>query len=164
MRDFVNTREEIWTYLTSENTNIECKADEKLYLSLISIEFRRSYYFRMKKMCYSLLGRFDPQHKEVMRIHSSGSTFKQTEKIVYVDDELSCAVVKVTTYFTSQKKYDLRVRNSSVHVAPSGKCLKYFNLKAKGKQHKLYKNYCQYLLHRPHENKFLCKEEKNPAI
>uniref|UniRef100_L7LT15 Putative group i salivary lipocalin n=1 Tax=Rhipicephalus pulchellus TaxID=72859 RepID=L7LT15_RHIPC len=135
MRNFVNTTEEIWTYITSEDTKIECKADEKLYLSLISIEFQRSYYYRMKKMCYSLVGRFDPQHKEVMTIHSPG-----------------------------QKKYDLRVRNSSVHAPPGGKCLKYFQLKAKGQEYKLYKNYCQYLLHRPHTNQFNCTEKKTPYI
>nr|XP_037274984.1 uncharacterized protein LOC119167587 [Rhipicephalus microplus] len=70
MRDFVNTTEKIWTYFTSEPIEIECKADEKQYLSLISIEFERSYYYRKKKMCYSLVGRFDPKHKDVMIIHS----------------------------------------------------------------------------------------------
>uniref|UniRef100_L7LSU4 Putative group i salivary lipocalin n=1 Tax=Rhipicephalus pulchellus TaxID=72859 RepID=L7LSU4_RHIPC len=164
MRNFVNTTEEIWTYITSEDTKIECKADEKLYLSLISIEFQRSYYYRMKKMCYSLVGRFDPQHKEVMTIHSPGTTFKQTESIIYMDEKRSCAVVKVTMYGASQKKYDLRVRNSSVHAPPGGKCLKYFQLKAKGQEYKLYKNYCQYLLHRPHTNQFNCTEKKTPYI
>uniref|UniRef100_A0A224YLW3 Lipocalin n=1 Tax=Rhipicephalus zambeziensis TaxID=60191 RepID=A0A224YLW3_9ACAR len=76
MRHFLNTTEEIWTYLTSENTKIECKADEKLYLSRVSIEFLRSYYFRMHKMCYSLVGRFDPKHKDIMRIHSPGTTLR----------------------------------------------------------------------------------------
>uniref|UniRef100_A0A131YNW8 Lipocalin n=1 Tax=Rhipicephalus appendiculatus TaxID=34631 RepID=A0A131YNW8_RHIAP len=135
IRDFLNTTEEIWTYLTSENTKIECKADEKVYLSRISIEFQRSYYFRMHKMCFSLVGRFDPKRKDVMIIHSPG-----------------------------QKKYDLRVRNSSVHLPPRRKCLKYFQLKAKGQEYKLYKNYCQYLLHRPHTNKFNCTDKKQPSI
>ncbi|KAL1454703.1 hypothetical protein MTO96_043704 [Rhipicephalus appendiculatus] len=164
IRDFLNTTEEIWTYLTSENTKIECKADEKVYLSRISIEFQRSYYFRMHKMCFSLVGRFDPKRKDVMIIHSPGSTFKQMEHILYVDERLSCAVVMVTMHSTSQKKYDLRVRNSSVHLPPGRKCLKYFQLKAKGQEFKLYKNYCQYLLHRPHTNKFNCTEKKKPSI
>nr|XP_037290450.1 uncharacterized protein LOC119185584 [Rhipicephalus microplus] len=96
MRDFVNTTEIIWTYYTSEPTKIECKADKKLYLSLLSIEFQRSYYYKMKKMCYSLVGRFHPKHNDVMIIHSPGSTFKQTESIEYLDGMLACAVVKVT--------------------------------------------------------------------
>ncbi|KAL1445900.1 hypothetical protein MTO96_044759, partial [Rhipicephalus appendiculatus] len=103
IRDFVNTTEDIWTYLTSEHTKVECKADKKIYLSLISVEFQRSYYYMTKKMCYSLVGRFDPHHKEAMIIHSPGNTFKQTESIVYLDEKLACAVVKVTMYGSSHK-------------------------------------------------------------
>ncbi|XP_037499585.1 uncharacterized protein LOC119373605 isoform X2 [Rhipicephalus sanguineus] len=97
IKQFVNTTAPVWTYLTSEMTNIECKVDVYVLLTVESVEFLRSYYRSEEKFSYRLLAKFDSLRKKRMIISSPGGTLKQTEDIVYISRDLACAVVKITT-------------------------------------------------------------------
>ncbi|KAL1465902.1 hypothetical protein MTO96_043059, partial [Rhipicephalus appendiculatus] len=136
---FVKTPEPIWTYSTSQATDIICKKDSKLFVTLQSIVFFRSLIFRLQ-------GEFDPRRKARMTIFARDGTLNQTEEIIYMSRKLTCAVVQVTLNFGSYAKlYDLRVRNSTTreHIEP--KCLDVFRSRAVRKIYVLYQNRCQYL-------------------
>ncbi|XP_037499587.1 uncharacterized protein LOC119373605 isoform X3 [Rhipicephalus sanguineus] len=146
MRKFVNTTAPVWTYLTSEMTNIECKVDVYVLLTVESVEFLRSYYRSEEKFSYRLLAKFDSLRKKRMIISSPGGTLKQTEDIVYISRDLACAVVKITTPTNGLKKtYDLRIRDSAIQVRPQSKCMEHFRWKAGRQGHLLYRDYCRSL-------------------
>uniref|UniRef100_L7LRP3 Putative group i salivary lipocalin n=1 Tax=Rhipicephalus pulchellus TaxID=72859 RepID=L7LRP3_RHIPC len=144
IRKFVNTTAPVWTYLTSEMTNIECKVDEYIFMTAESVQFLRSYYRERENFSYRFLAKFDSQQKKRMIISSPGGTVKQTEDIVYMSNDLTCAVVKVTTSAKGfQKTYDLRIRDSGIQVLPQSKCVEHFRLKAGRQGHLLYRDYCR---------------------
>uniref|UniRef100_A0A131YE60 Lipocalin n=1 Tax=Rhipicephalus appendiculatus TaxID=34631 RepID=A0A131YE60_RHIAP len=146
IRKFVNTTAPVWTYLTSEMTNIECKVDEYIVMAAEYVKFLRSYYRGRERFSYKLLAKFDSVRKKRMTISSPGGTIKQTEDIVYMSRDLSCAVVKVTTSTKGiQKTYDLRIRDSAIHVRPQSKCMEHFRWKAGRQGYLLYRDYCRNL-------------------
>ncbi|KAL1466515.1 hypothetical protein MTO96_042679, partial [Rhipicephalus appendiculatus] len=97
---------------------------------------------------FRLLGLFDAKRKDTMVISPTGDFPEQTEEMVFMSRTRKCAVIKVTTFFGgSSKKFDLRVRNSSIEKGPEAKCVKHFHKVAR-RAHKLYKNKCQDLMAR----------------
>uniref|UniRef100_A0A224YMK8 Lipocalin n=1 Tax=Rhipicephalus zambeziensis TaxID=60191 RepID=A0A224YMK8_9ACAR len=146
MREFVKTPESIWTYSTSQATDIICKKDSKLFVTLQSIVFFRSYYHKKRKLIFRLQGEFDPRRKARMTIFARDGTLNQTEEIIYMSMKLTCAVVQVTLNFGSYAKlYDLRIRNSTTREPIEPKCLDVFRSRAVKKVYVLYQNRCQYL-------------------
>ncbi|KAH6926339.1 hypothetical protein HPB50_017412 [Hyalomma asiaticum] len=46
---FFDTREVIWTYFSTENSNIECKADKVLNMSRTAVEFQAAFWLNVLK-------------------------------------------------------------------------------------------------------------------
>lgn len=146
IREFLKTEEPIWTYATSEATQIICKRDTKLLITFQYIVFFRSYYHQKRKLIFRLQGEFDPHRKARMIIKSRDRVFNQTEEVIYMSKNLTCAVMRVTPHFGSyMKKYDLRIRNSTIREPIEAKCLDTFKSRTGKKMYVLYKNKCQYL-------------------
>uniref|UniRef100_A0A6G5A4X1 Putative lipocalin n=1 Tax=Rhipicephalus microplus TaxID=6941 RepID=A0A6G5A4X1_RHIMP len=146
IREFLKTEEPIWTYATSEATQIICKRDTKLLITFQYIVFFRSYYHQKRKLIFRLQGEFDLHRKARMIIKSRDRVFNQTEEVIYMSKNLTCAVMRVTPHFGSyMKKYDLRIRNSTIREPIEAKCLDTFKSRTGKKMYVLYKNKCQYL-------------------
>uniref|UniRef100_A0A6G5A2I1 Putative lipocalin n=1 Tax=Rhipicephalus microplus TaxID=6941 RepID=A0A6G5A2I1_RHIMP len=63
IREFINTTAPVWTYLTSEMTSIECKADLYIVMTAEYVQFQRSYYRASEKFIYRLLAKLDSIRK-----------------------------------------------------------------------------------------------------
>uniref|UniRef100_A0A224YMM0 Lipocalin n=1 Tax=Rhipicephalus zambeziensis TaxID=60191 RepID=A0A224YMM0_9ACAR len=116
VKQFVNTSERIWTYKTTNRGFVRCEVVELERIYELSIVFKRSLYISGRRQDVRLRGVFDKLHKRRMTIMERGDVVR----------------------------YDLRVRNSSVHTRPCKSCRNYYyNVIKYEPSYKIYSPGCQ---------------------
>ncbi|XP_049527227.1 uncharacterized protein LOC119457340 [Dermacentor silvarum] len=126
--------------------NVWCEVGLKLNITDNSIFFKRSSYDRKGMTSAVLEGKFTSSRKKHMDIDSPGGVYRLQEDIIYMSENGSCAVIKVTTSFGgTQETYDLRVTNSSLKSGPTEKCISKFS-KHEGEGKVIYDAQCQGIL------------------
>ncbi|XP_037274690.1 uncharacterized protein LOC119167324 [Rhipicephalus microplus] len=165
---FLNTTQPIWTFNTTNKYNKNyCIVDVTKKLLGETVMYTHSFYVdptRKQRVSVHMEGALKYSNKMVATQKGSKVTFKH--KLVYLDFDNMCAVVKVTPKLPipGQPWHDLRMWNSSLvrHRHPSITCLHYFNLEAKHGR-LTYKPICQKLLYQvnPYQKKIL-QGQKTP--
>uniref|UniRef100_A0A131YUJ6 Lipocalin n=1 Tax=Rhipicephalus appendiculatus TaxID=34631 RepID=A0A131YUJ6_RHIAP len=144
VKQFVNTSERIWTYKTTNRGFVRCEVVELERIYELSIVFKRSLYISGRRQDVRLRGVFDKLHKRRMTIMERDA-FINVENMLYMPPDRSCAVFKIESLIDwDVVRYDLRVRNSSVHTAPCKSCRSYYyNVIKYEPSYKIYSPGCQ---------------------
>uniref|UniRef100_A0A131Z0U3 Lipocalin n=1 Tax=Rhipicephalus appendiculatus TaxID=34631 RepID=A0A131Z0U3_RHIAP len=102
IRDFLNTKEDIWTYNTTKTNVIRCR---------IGVE---------------LLGQFSRRRLGRMYVFREGHPLS-IETLTYKAPDCSCGVVVVRSLTQGTTYVDLRVRNSFIRDGPRYECRREFS-------------------------------------
>ncbi|XP_065284310.2 uncharacterized protein [Dermacentor albipictus] len=150
LRKFLNTHLPIWTYSTTIGNNEYCDVDITQQMSKKEISFSHSSYimFHGKQKKFYTIMEGDIAKADTMYIHEKGRPTVEYEHIMYFFDEShKCAVIRVlpTSSFSGRSSIDLRVWNSSIHIGPSQKCVKYYK-SVESHGHIIYKHHCQKII------------------
>nr|XP_037274696.1 uncharacterized protein LOC119167334 [Rhipicephalus microplus] len=144
---FLDSKEPIWTYRTSRQTDILCEVDAMINISSTEIFFTRMSYDRKGRTYAVLRGEFHERRKKHMLVHTQGGVYNLHEEMLYMSSDHSCAVFMVTRLFGGTfRSYDLRLKNSSVAKGPRKDCLRKFKRRDRRGQ-VIYRPMCQAILH-----------------
>nr|XP_037275330.1 uncharacterized protein LOC119167977 [Rhipicephalus microplus] len=146
IREFLFTKEPIWTHTTSANTRIRCLVDNVNAIEKRSVIFTRSCYSQGHKVSRIFQGTFDKFRKKHMDVTPRGMGTYFQEDMLYMRSDKSCAVIMVTYPFCGRYiVYDLRVKNSHIQRPPHPKCVQeYLKYEKYGKV--IYDSSCQGIL------------------
>nr|XP_037290379.1 uncharacterized protein LOC119185494 isoform X1 [Rhipicephalus microplus] len=129
IKEFLCTRERIWTYKTNTSEYVQCKVDRVTSISQTSIIFRR-YYFRDEQHHWTkkkLQGIFSAEQCDVMQVRNLDNIFLSKEKLLYMTRKYGCAVMMVTqAQHGREPYYELRVWESFLKQRPNVKCVREF--------------------------------------
>ncbi|XP_075730208.1 uncharacterized protein LOC142772020 isoform X4 [Rhipicephalus microplus] len=122
VKQFVNTTDPIWTYKTTNDGEVICEVDEMESITQVDFLFRKLFLMRRRRFEVPLRGQFYHFQPDRMTITSRGGDVR----------------------------FDLRVRNSSIHAKPHGGCNNFFYHHVKKRPvFPLYKPTCQRVLRPP---------------
>uniref|UniRef100_B5M7B6 p27 protein-like protein n=1 Tax=Amblyomma americanum TaxID=6943 RepID=B5M7B6_AMBAM len=124
---FIGIPQPIWTYNSTEPSNVSCKVDVMVNMSRIGIFFNRS-------------SKYPPESAP-----PSNLTPLALESLTFMSDDYSCAVLRVSWPFPGPFWYELRVRNTSITRGPTEKCLENFR-NMSGTHRGVYNSSCQDIL------------------
>ncbi|KAL1419428.1 hypothetical protein MTO96_025421 [Rhipicephalus appendiculatus] len=126
IRDFMNTRESIWTYNTTKIKDVHCRYDLMRFIDSGFIAFNRTMLRNRQRMSLELLGEFSS--RRVARMHIfHGPLQLSTETLVYKTPDSSCGVIVVRSFIQGSSYVDLRVRNSFIRDGPRFECRREFS-------------------------------------
>uniref|UniRef100_A0A131Z3N5 Lipocalin n=1 Tax=Rhipicephalus appendiculatus TaxID=34631 RepID=A0A131Z3N5_RHIAP len=151
MKHFVNTTDPIWTYKTTNDGEIICEVDQMESITQVDIRYQRLFLMRRKRYEIPLRGQFYYFHRDRMTVTSRDMAPMCTEILLYQARDMSCAVIKIKSLTErGDARFDLRIRNSSIHAKLHGGCHNFFYFHV-GKRpvYPLYKPTCQRVLKRP---------------
>uniref|UniRef100_L7LSU0 Putative group i salivary lipocalin n=1 Tax=Rhipicephalus pulchellus TaxID=72859 RepID=L7LSU0_RHIPC len=115
IKDFVNTRECIWTYNTTKVSEARCRYDLMRSIHGTFITFNRTVLHHGQRISTDLLGRFSRRRKERLTM--------STETLFYKAPDSSCAVIVFRSLLQNGSWHgDLRVRNSAIRRDPFPEC------------------------------------------
>uniref|UniRef100_A0A6G5A5Y3 Putative lipocalin lipocalin n=1 Tax=Rhipicephalus microplus TaxID=6941 RepID=A0A6G5A5Y3_RHIMP len=148
---FVNTTDPIWTYKTTNDGEVICEVDEMESITQVDFLFRKLFLMRRRRFEVPLRGQFYHFQPDRMTITSRDMTPMCTEILLYMARDRSCAVFKIKSLIQrGDVRFDLRVRNSSIHAKPHGGCNNFFYHHVKKRPvFPLYKPTCQRVLRPP---------------
>uniref|UniRef100_A0A023GD39 Putative lipocalin-3 1 n=1 Tax=Amblyomma triste TaxID=251400 RepID=A0A023GD39_AMBTT len=149
----------IWVYNTTEPENITCRKDKISDVNQGNVSFHRYFWNGTQKLQESLRGElFNWVHwkdnnytpYDAMSIYN-GTDLKSEEKLQYISDDGTCAVVTVMIIsdFIGGKPVgwtDLRLTDSVVGAGPSPNCSEKFDIivnVTKKPWRQAYFSYCQ---------------------
>uniref|UniRef100_A0A6G5A5K2 Putative lipocalin lipocalin n=1 Tax=Rhipicephalus microplus TaxID=6941 RepID=A0A6G5A5K2_RHIMP len=165
---FLNTTQPIWTVNTTNKNNKNfCIVDVTTKMLEENILYCHSFYVdptMKQKVSVEMEGAFKYSNKMLATPQGSKVVFRH--KLLYLDVDNFCAVIKVTPKLPNrgQAWYDLRMWNASLvrYRRPSITCSHYFQLEAKHGR-LAYEPVCQKLLYQvhPHQQKNL-QGQKTP--
>ncbi|XP_075730212.1 uncharacterized protein LOC142772024 isoform X1 [Rhipicephalus microplus] len=125
IRDFVNTKEIIWTYNTTKINNIRCRYDKQRSINQMFISFNRTMLNGRQRISVELVGQFSTRLLARMYVFSEDHTL-HIERITYKAPDCSCGVVVVRSITRGTTFVDLRVRNSFIRDGPRLECRREF--------------------------------------
>ncbi|KAL1419429.1 hypothetical protein MTO96_025421 [Rhipicephalus appendiculatus] len=116
IRDFMNTRESIWTYNTTKIKDVHCRYDLMRFIDSGFIAFNRTMLRNRQRMSLELLGEFSS--RRVARMHIfHGPLQLSTETLVYKTPDSSCGVIVVRSFIQGSSYVDLRnAYSQALHV------------------------------------------------
>ncbi|XP_075730200.1 uncharacterized protein LOC142772017 isoform X1 [Rhipicephalus microplus] len=79
MKQFVNTPQRIWTYETTNRTDIRCEVDQRESISHLSIMLKRSFLIGGRRCDMQIQGIFDTFHKRRMTLFQKGDKLLKEE-------------------------------------------------------------------------------------
>ncbi|KAL1419424.1 hypothetical protein MTO96_025417 [Rhipicephalus appendiculatus] len=127
MKHFVNTTDPIWTYKTTNDGEIICEVDKMQSLTQVDIRYERFFLMRRKRYEIPLRGQFYYFHRDRMTVTSRDMAPMCTEILIYMARDMSCAVIKIKSLTErGDARFDLRIRNSSIHAKLHGGCHNFF--------------------------------------
>ncbi|XP_075526309.1 uncharacterized protein LOC142558027 isoform X2 [Dermacentor variabilis] len=95
IKEFVNTHEPIWTYITDKTINTLCKNDRMRTIHQFFISFNRSLLINGERTTHHLEGHFDAQRSDRMTIHPTGRQAISIEQLLYKARDSSCGVIRI---------------------------------------------------------------------
>uniref|UniRef100_L7LR27 Putative group i salivary lipocalin n=1 Tax=Rhipicephalus pulchellus TaxID=72859 RepID=L7LR27_RHIPC len=126
IRDFVKTRESIWTYNTTKRKDVRCRYDLMRFIDSGFIAFNRTMLRNRQRISLELLGEFSSRHLARMHIFH-GPHQLSTETLVYKAPDSSCGVIVVRSLIRDSAYVDLRVRNTFIRGGPAHDCRREFS-------------------------------------
>ncbi|KAL3186878.1 hypothetical protein MRX96_004812 [Rhipicephalus microplus] len=99
MKDFVNTKERLWTYKISRSGRIRCQNNLMRFITPEHIVYNRTFVYNGGRQSIVLQGQFSARHKNWMDVST-------TDGNVY---------------------YELRVKNAYVSTVPDRRCGRHFS-------------------------------------
>ncbi|XP_075730216.1 uncharacterized protein LOC142772027 isoform X2 [Rhipicephalus microplus] len=94
IRDFVNTKECIWTYITTKRKEVRCRLDLMRFMDSGFIAFNRTLLRNRQRITLELLGQFSNRRVARMDVFH-GPHHLSTETLVYKAPDCSCGVIVV---------------------------------------------------------------------
>uniref|UniRef100_A0A224YBJ4 Lipocalin n=1 Tax=Rhipicephalus zambeziensis TaxID=60191 RepID=A0A224YBJ4_9ACAR len=126
IRDFLNTKEYIWTYNTTKTNVIRCRYDLMLFVEGRFICFNRTMLNGRQRISVQLLGQFSRRRLGRMYVFREGHPLT-IETLTYKAPDCSCGVVVVRPLIQGTTYVDLRVRNSFIRDGPRYECRREFS-------------------------------------
>ncbi|KAL1474600.1 hypothetical protein MTO96_037857 [Rhipicephalus appendiculatus] len=133
MRQFLSSRERIWTVKTNKHANIHCKADIFWTMGHFAVGFNRTLLQNERRISVRLLGHIDRQHAGRMAVFPIVPIPRpiSIETLVYKAPNSACAVVHVSSLVPGiRPHYELRVKSSFLWRGPQEDCERQFSFVA----------------------------------
>uniref|UniRef100_L7LS04 Putative group i salivary lipocalin n=1 Tax=Rhipicephalus pulchellus TaxID=72859 RepID=L7LS04_RHIPC len=152
IQKFFNTSETTWTFITTENSKIECKMDVTLDMNDTFVMFQTAFSIKGFRANVTNLGKFeklDVKEKNdttfnAIILSNPGRKPYGREHLLFQSRDNTCGVFLVAVYEPAHEWYEMRVRNSTLR-RPRLPCVMHFlkTIRRKGKRRPVYTQGCQ---------------------
>uniref|UniRef100_A0A6G5A2D2 Putative lipocalin n=1 Tax=Rhipicephalus microplus TaxID=6941 RepID=A0A6G5A2D2_RHIMP len=97
MKDFVNTKERLWTYKISRSGRIRCQNNLMRFITPEHIVYNRTFVYNGGRESIVLQGQFSARHKNWMDVSTTDlePRFLCRETLIFMANNTSCGVVKL---------------------------------------------------------------------
>ncbi|XP_075730202.1 uncharacterized protein LOC142772018 isoform X1 [Rhipicephalus microplus] len=97
MKDFVNTKERLWTYKISRSGRIRCQNNLMRFITPEHIVYNRTFVYNGGRQSIVLQGQFSARHRNWMDVSTTDlePRFLCRETLIFMANNTSCGVVKL---------------------------------------------------------------------